>query len=400
VPTVTVTAGGTTTGSTTTAPVTTATEPTTTEQSGSGVTPPTPPSAYAVPSGAALVSSSSQLTAALSAGDKVIELADGIYGGSGVFTDSKSCSLYAQHLGGATLTAGLVVGGNQGPGGATVEGLAFNIASSSATFQGGELNIWGSAGENTRVLDSTFEGNAKVPVGLLAVNPDGLVAQRLTFHAFTDEGIRASNNQVAAYDSPSVAIQSITDISVNGVSRSTPGASNGTAEAGVWVGEPVVQGVHRIKVRNVSWSGIWTGNNSWDTDFTDLDVDMSGSNADVGVAVYLEHFTRGDTFENFQITGSREGFNAEWNDGTSGNEAADNDTIRNGIIDAASWTRGGHTAGVYLDEGTGSTTITGVMFKNENWAGIGAYKNSGTNTISGNTYQLAPGAVPVTTSHI
>lgn len=346
------------------------------------------------------VSTSAQLASALAAGSQNIVLADGTYGGSSYFDDAGSSNLYAQHPLGAVLTAGLVVGGNHSSGGAVIRGLAFDVTNSSATFQNSEVNIWGAAGEGTQVLDSTFDGNWKIGVGLLAVNPDGLVAQRLQFSDFTDEGLRATTNQLASYGSSVPTIQSISDISVNGVSRSTPGASNGTAEAGLWIGQPVTDGVHRILIRNVSWSGIETVNDSWNTDFSDLDINMSGSHAYEGVAVYLEHFSIGDTFRNFAIAGSKVGFNAEWNDGTAGNEAARNDTIENGTIDASGWNKGGNTAGIFLDEGTGSTTISGVTFENQNWAGIGAYKNSGTNSISDNTYQLDAGAVSVSTGHL
>lgn len=364
------------------------------------VTPPAAPGSYSVPAGAVSVSSSAQLTSALAAGSKTIVLADGTYGGSSYFNDWNSSNLYAQHPQGAVLTAGLVVGGNHSSGGAVIRGLAFDVTSSGATFQNSEVNIWGAAGEGTQVLDSTFDGNWKVAVGLLAVNPDGLVAQRLQFSDFTDEALRATTNQLASYGASVPTIKSITDISIDGVSRSTPGASNGTAEAGLWIGQPVTDGVHRVRIRNVSWSGIETVNDSWNTDFSDLDINMSGSHAYEGVAVYLEHFSIGDTFENFSITGSKVGFNAEWNDGTPGNEAARNDTIANGTINASGWNGGGHTAGIFLDEGTGSTTISGVTFENQNWAGIGAYKNSGTNSISGNTYQLDTGAVSVSTGHL
>lgn len=368
---------------------------------GSGaVTPPAAPGSYSVPAGAVSVSTSAQLTSALAAGTPTIVLADGTYGGSTYFDDAGSSDIYAANPQGAVLTAGLVVGGNHSSGGAVIRGLAFDVTNSGATFQNSEVNIWGAAGEGTQVLDSTFDGNWKVGVGLLALNPDGLVAQRLQFSDFTDSGIRATNNQLASYGASVPTIKSITDISVDGVSRSTPGASNGTSEAGLWIGQPVADGVHRILIRNVSWSGIETCNNSWNTDFSDLDIDMSGSHAYAGVAVYLEHFSIGDTFESFSITGSKVGFNAEWNDGTPGNEAARNDTIANGTIDASGWNGGGHTAGIFLDEGTGSTTISGVTFENQNWAGIGAYKNSGTNSISGNTYQLDPGAVSVSTGHL
>ncbi len=96
----------------------------------------------------------------------------------------------------------------------------------------------------------------------------------------------------------------------------------------------------------------------------------------------------------------RIGFNAEWNDGTPGNEAARNDTIENGTIDASGWTKSRDTVGVFLDQGTGSTTIKGVTFNNQSWAAIGEYLNSGTNTVSGNTYQLLPGAVAVSPGHM
>ena len=346
------------------------------------------------------MATSAQLVSALAAGAKAIVLADGTYGGSSYFNDSSTSSLYAQHVGGAVLTAGLVVGGNFGSGGATVQGLVFNVTAPSTTFQNGELNTWGASGANTRVLDCVFNGNWDIAVGLLAVNPDGLVAQRLQFSSFTDEALRASSNSTVSYGSSTAVINSISDISVDGVSRSTPGASGGTAEAGLWIGQPVTNGVHRIKIRNVAWAGIETVSNSWNTVFSDLDIDMSGPHAATGVAVYLEHFTIGDTFTNFAIRGSNTGFNAEWNDGVAGNEAAQNDTIENGTIDASGWTGGGNTAGVYLDEGTGSTTITGVTFKNQNWAAIGTYKNSGTNTITNNTYQLAPGGVQISTAHV
>jgi hypothetical protein len=250
------------------------------------------------------------------------------------------------------------------------------------------------------VLDSTFEGNWRVGVGLQALNPAGLVAQRLQFSDFTGYALRASDNVSVAYGSATPVMNTITDISIDGVSASTPGSSDGTAESGLWVGEPVANGVHRIRVRNCAWAGIETTGNSWNTTFSDLDIDMSGPYAVTGIGVYLEHFTIGDTFTNFSIAGVKTGFNAEWDDGTPGNEGAQNDTIENGTISAAGWSGGGNTAGVYLDEGTGSMTITGVTFIGQNWAGIGAYKSAGTDTISGNTDQLAAGAVPLSTAHI
>ncbi len=333
----------------------------------------------------------------------MIELADGSYGlatGSSGFDDWNSSSLYAQHLGRAVLTAGLTVGGNWGAGGAVIQGLAFNVSDPTTTFQSSEINVWGATGERTQVLDSTFNGNWAIGFGLDAVNPDGLVAQRLQFSDFTDGGLRASDNHEASYGGQTSVINSISDISVNGVGESTLGGSNGTAEAGLWVGEPVTEGVHRIAIKDVAISGIETVNNSWNTTFSDLNIDMSGAHAAWGVGVYMEHYTTHDTFTNFVITGAATGFNAEWDDGIAGNGAAYNDTIENGSIDASGEVRPGNTVGVYLDAGTGPMTITNVTFENQNWAAIGAYENVGPTTISNNLYQLATGVVQLSSGHV
>lgn len=366
-----------------------------------GPAPPASPSSYALPPGATVVSTSSQLASALAAGTADIVLADGTYASSEPFTDAAGSRLYAQHLGKAVLTAGLVVGGNAGSGGAVVQGLAFDVASSSLTLQGGEVTTWGAGGASLHVLDCAFQGNKVVPMGLYAYNPSGLVAQRLTFANFTDEAVRASDNATTSYGGSTATIASISDVSVDGVTRSTPGSSNGTAEAGLWIGEPVVGGVHRIKIRNVSWSGIETVNNAWNTAFTDLDIDMSGPNQYVGVGVYMEHFSWYDTFSSFRIVGASLGFKAEWDDPAWGGVAAGHHvTIENGLVDATGWSHGGHTAGVFLDEGTEATTITGVTFANQSFAAIDAFNTAGANSFTGNSYQLASGAAQLSTGHI
>ena len=370
--------------------------------SSSSVAPPLPPTGYALPTGATLVSSSSELIAALAGATKDIVLADGTYDNATAFTDSNGSRLYAQHVGKAVLTAGLVIGGNFSSGGGVAQGLTFDVSSTSKVFGGGVIHVWGNGGTNTSVLDCVFRGHSVIPVGLLAYNPQGLDVERSQFYSFTDEGIRASDNTLVSYGASTPRMSRITDVLVDGVSRSTPGASDGTAEAGIWIGHPVTNGVSRIKIRNVAWSGIEIANNAWDTAITDVDIDMSGPSAASGVAVYLEHFSRHLTFNRFSISGSRIGFNGEWADPAWGGvAAAHNVTIENGTIDAAGWSKAGHTAGVYLDEGSDSTTVTGVVFKNQNWAAIGAYLNVGTNTFGGNgTSGLASGAVSVSTQHI
>jgi hypothetical protein len=364
--------------------------------------PPLPPAAYPLPAGATVVSNSAQLIAALGGAKQNIVLANGTYDNPTKFQNPNSSSLYAQNLGGATLTAGLSISGS-GSGGAVVQGLAFNISSTGKTDGGGALTNYGASGANLSVLDCTFGGNATIPFGCYILSPAGFVAQRLTFTDFTDEGIRASDGTYVAYHGATPAMNTITDIVATNISRNPPASAGGTAEAGIWVGNPVSNGVHRIKTRNCGWMGIWTGNNSWDTTFSDFDIDCGGSNGiggGVGVGVYFEHFTTNNIFTNFSVTTTRDGFNGEWNDGTPGNQAENNCTIENGTISASGWTVPGNQAGIYLDQGTGQTTITGVTFLNQNWAAVGAYLPSGTVTVSGCTYQMQPGAVDLSSGHI
>jgi hypothetical protein len=329
-------------------------------------------------------------------------LADGTYGQSSPFTVPSGFSLYAEHVGGAVLTAGVVVGGNFGPGGTVMRGLKFDLADSTRTLGGGVVHVWGAAGAGTQILDCVLRGHATVPVGILVYNAAGLRVQRVEVYDFSDVGVRVSDNVSVGYGSSTPRADEISDVYVDGVSRSVPGSSNGTAESGVWIGHPVVNGVHRLKIRNVAWAGLETVNNAWDTSFTDLDIDMSGPRQAAGVGVYLEHYSRALVFDRFTITGARVGVNAEWADPATGGVAgAHYVTLQNGLIDSAGSTLPGHQAGVYLDEGTEATTVRGVTFRNQNWASIGAYKTVGQNVFEAlDTSGLAPGATAVSTAHI
>lgn len=363
--------------------------------------PPSPPSGYAVPGGAVRVTSAAELQAALDAPTaQDIVLADGTYGTSGWFRNHGGHRLYAERPGGAVLTAGLEVGASWGNGGAVVRGIVFDVSDASKAFHGAILHAWGPGGARLQVSDCVFRGNGVAAYGLLVYSPEGLVAERLTFAGFTDVALRASDNRAVPYGGTTPRITRIADIAVDGVSRPSPGASNGTAEAGVWIGHPVTEGVRRIRVRNASWSGIETVNNSWNTTFSDLDIDMSGPFSSAAVGVYLEHFNYRNTFERFSIRGASMGFTAEWADPAWGGVAGAHETVvRDGVIDAAG-ASAAKTWGVYLDEGTVSTTITGVRFLNQSFAAIGAYKTAGANSFQGNdTSGILPGAKPLSTAH-
>ena len=83
----------------------------------------------------------------------------------------------------------------------------------------------------------------------------------------------------------------------------------------------------------------------------------------------------------------------------SSRAAAHFTTIKNGTIDAAGNTLPGNQAGVYLQPGTEATTVQGVIFKNQNWAAIGADSTTGTNSFSANDFTgLKTGAVGLRTT--
>jgi hypothetical protein len=366
------------------------------------VAPPQPPTSYALPEDALVVSTSTGLRRALQGSrPRDIVLADGTYDNPSPFVDANGSHIYAEHLGGAVVTAGISLGGNFGDGGGSVQGLTFDVANPAATLDGGIVHVWGPGGRNSAISDCVFRGNGVVPVGVLAYDPAGLRVQRSEFFDFTDEAIRASDNVAVPYGHATPVIDTITDIEIDHVSRPVPGSSDGTAEAGIWIGNPVANGVARIRIRNVSWSGIETVNDSWNTTFSDLDIDMSGPYQYAGVGVYLEHYNRDNTFERFTITGAKIGFNGEWADPAWGGVAAAHGTvIQDGVVDSAGSSLPGRQAGVYLDAGTVATTVRDVAFRNQNWAGIGAYANVGTNFVGNDFSWLRPGAVGVSYQHI
>jgi hypothetical protein len=370
--------------------------PPTAPASSPGVTPPAPPTSYSLPTGATYVRTSSELSSALGRGAPEIVLADGVYDNSTYFNNTAS-DVYAEHLGGATLTAGMLTGGNFGPGNIVIRGLVFDVNTNSKAFNGAVIWVWGQGGNNASVLDTVIRGNWAVNSGIFAYNPSGFVAQRLQLSSFTDSGLTVTNNAQVSYGGSTARASTVADIVVDGVRRPTPGSSNGTAEAGVWIGNPVTNGVRRLKIRNVWLSGLETVNNAWDTEFSDLDIDMTrAGSSTTGVGVYMEHKTIGCRFTRLNIK-ARAGFNAEWNYGIAGNGQRDI-TITNGTIVAAGT---GNTVGIVLDEGTGNVTVSGIKFVGQSWGGIGVYKPEGTMTFTQNDYSgLLSSAVPVRYEHI
>lgn len=346
---------------------------------------PAAPASYAIPAGAVTVSSASQLSSELahSAVENIV-LADGTYSASSAFSNAEGHHLFAAHVGKAVLTAGIVLGGNFGHTGGSIQGLAFDIANPNAVDDNSIVDVWGAMGVDTAVRDTTFNGHFAVGYAI-NVNPgEGFVAQRIVASNFTSDGI-----SVDSYPDPVTFDQRplLTDINVSGVSRSTPKSSDGTSEACVWLGTPVT--LQRAKLRNCAWDGLWTGFNGRGSTYSDVDVDNTPT------GVYMEHFTTSSTFNRLHVGSDvRIGVNCEWDDPSWGSKPASVDNvIENSSIQAS-------RVGVYMDEGTTGTVVKNSMFKGESAAAIVDYKGVG-NSYSGNNYSgIAKTAVAVSKSHL
>jgi hypothetical protein len=353
---------------------------------GSTPDPVIPPSPYTVPVGAKSVSTTAELLAALSAGTVDIVLEDGTYDHTTYFAIVNK-RLYARNLGKAILKVGISAGGNStlatSP---KLQGLVIDTVKAKC-FNNAAIYPWGAGAKGFTMLDTVVKGNKSVAYGVNNYAPQDSVYERLEFYDFTDVGLRTSTNHIDA-----TTIKRIRDIYVNGVTRVPVNSSNGTAEAGLFIGHKVIEHVRRVKVRNVSWSGIEPVNACYDTEFSDLDIDMAGIPTGTRVGVYLEHYSWGSKFLKFLVVGCKTGFNCEWDSGSG--PAAKNVLFAYGEIV-------GGKAGINLDDGSGpGNAIDHVSFKGQTWAAVGAYKNKPNPVITNCTYQLPPGAVQFSTNHI
>lgn len=93
-----------------------------------------------------------------------------------------------------------------------------------------------------------------------------------------------------------------------------PPTSNGTAEAGVWIGQPT--DANRI-VCDGSWEGLWTGAECHDSVIQNFTIGKSDGKGGYTlpsnhVGLYNEHFTRRTLFQNFDIYAKDIGNVSEW----------------------------------------------------------------------------------------
>lgn len=337
------------------------------------------PSPYALPGGALNVSTVAELVAALQlATPRDIVLAAGVYDSVTPFVNVNGHRIYSATLGAAALRAGLVMGGNFGPGKGLVQGVGFDVSDPSRTLLNSVIHVWGS-GAGSRILDSTFNGHKVIGVAILARQPEGVVVQRVRVRDFTDAGVLVDANDPAR---KVVTPALLEDLDVAGISRAVPRSSNGTAEACVWLGNTGI--LRRALLRSCAWMGLWTGTANAGSLHEHLDIDGTQ------VGVYAEHFTTASTFQRMHIGPNVEiGVNCEWADpGWGGKPACTDNVVQDSTIASS-------RVGVHLDEGTTRTTVRRVKFLNQTWAAVRDYKGIDNQYYDNDYSGIASGAVAV-----
>jgi hypothetical protein len=344
---------------------------------------PLAPSSYRVPQHSLRVSSSRGLRSALADGrTETIVLASGTYDSDRPFSNRDGDRLYAAHLGRAVLRAGIVLGANAGPAGATVRGIRFDVTQPRKTFEGALIHVWGSA-SHVAVLDTWLDGNGVVDAGLVVRQPEDFRAQRVVATSFRSYGVLVDPNQ-DQYSAQAPYV--LTDLDLSHVVRRVPGSSDGTAEACLWLGSRGT--VSRVSARRCGVSGIWTGTANMASRVEDVAVDRTP------VGIYIEHFTTGTTFRRLRIGPNvARGVNAEWaNHALAGRPASLDNVIEDGYFKTT-------IIGVYLDEGTTRTSVRRCKFVGQTWAAIGDYKGVGNEYYRNDFTGVAPRAVAVSYNH-
>jgi hypothetical protein len=326
------------------------------------------------------VATSAELNSALSRSSATdIVLADGVYDNASYFSNSSGHRLYAAHLGGAVLRAGISMGGNSGTGNGLVQGLAFDVSEPGKTLQNGIIHVWGT-GSGTRILDSTFNGHYAIGSGIHFRNPEGGVVRRVQVRNFTSWGIFAAGPGGATLATPVV----LEDLVVSGVSRAVPKSADGTAEACIWLGNNGT--VRRAVLRDCAWMGLWTGGGDTGALHEDLDIDRTP------VGAYLEHYTTGSVFQRIRIgTSVTDGFLCEWGDPRyDGRPACTDVVIQDSTVSSS-------RIGVWLDAGTTRTTVRRIKFIGQSNSAVFDPQGNGNSYYENDYSQIDSTAVAVRT---
>jgi hypothetical protein len=344
---------------------------------------PTRPRAYAVPRGARSVTSSHELVAALADGRReAIVLAPGTYDAPKPFADREGDRLYAARLGAAVLRAGVVLGANGGPPGASIRGLSFDVSDPAKTLDGAIVHVWGSA-SHASVIDTRLLGNGRLETGLLVRQARGFVGRRIVARGFRSYGVVVDPNDVGYRTRSPFALS---DLTISQVRRPVRGSSDGRAEACLWLGSPGT--VERVALSRCGITGIWTGTAMHGSRVADATIDRAP------VGIYIEHYTTRTTFERLRVGPNvGRGVNAEWSNVSLGQRpASEENLIQDGYFRTTD-------VGVYLDQGTTRTLVRRSVFVGQSWAAIGDYLGRDNGYYENDFSGIRASAVPVSHDH-
>ncbi len=278
---------------------------------------------YTIPGGATVVTTIGQLETALAGGTAVdIKIMNGTYSRATEIVPGAAHRIYGESPAGVILNFGLRWNNMTNW---KVKGITFNIpdaahAATDGGFTAAVLNWLGSGTPNAEITDCYMTGAGLVGQGIQLGQPDGAILQRLVVSGFFDNGLRISDNSSTS----TAVVNTISDLNISAIFRSTRGAADGTAEAGLWLGHKVTNPVARVKIRNIGWMGGTTNNACRDTTFTDFDIDViygyspTGLNW-IGHGFYFERWTRNVTLQNSWIGHEFgdviTGISSEWDNG-------------------------------------------------------------------------------------
>lgn len=348
--------------------------------------PPIPPSPYDLPGSYTLVTTTAEFKTALAGAATDIVLADGTYDDTAYINCTKGHRIYAQNLGGAVLTAALAIGSNtvDAANNAIVRGISFNVTDPAKEFTGRSLSNWGYS-KYAQFLDLTFDGAGTGNSGLHVTQPIGVRIHRIEVRDQQTYGVFVSKNDAGIVLADPVLVSDILAIGIK--YTADPGFYDGTAEAGVWIGEKA--DVRRIKIRDCGWMGLWTGSACNGSRMSDIDIDDFP--AEVGI--YCEHYTDNSILSRYNIGPNvRHGINCEWS--PSPPASLTGTIFEDGRIDTT-------CVGIYMDQNCADSTARRTRFFNQDGFCLGSYL--GDNTLfdtAGNDYSGRGGGADVTTNHI
>ncbi len=331
--------------------------------------------------------------------------------------------LWAATPGGAVLTFGIYAGGNPGAVvdpddladplvarflGPEFHGLVFDLPSvqyaalydhagvgEEQLTHDSALANWGLS-RNMVVEDCWFHGSGLVRRGIYAAQTRGLQIRRVEVLDFARYGIFAdrgfsSSTPIAKVDGPRIE-----DVAIHGIedplwSAQCPHTScmdpdeppppnaycPGTQEHGLWIGDDHTR-VERLRVRDVGWAGVLSGDASWRverTELYDIDVDDTGLNERTeGSGIAFERGNTRPVVDRFCVgSGSGRGIHAEWDHETFAGGSNGTNTELLGILHGFSRAR---HVGISLDKGVVHTRIYDVHIEDADVAGMAFHRNN------------------------